>query len=377
MGSSGNLTDANFCKAQLDLAVTEYDQLRKAYTNPSQIPRSYNGTKMTLVGSADWTSGFVAGSFWYLFEHTREASWRTTAESWTQALYAERLHTSDHDIGFIIHNSYGNGYRLTSNAAYVEVLKTAATSLMSRYNTTVGAIRSWDYSGWTYPVIIDNMMNLELLWRATELGAEARAAQIAVSHALTTDREHFRADSSSFHVVDYNPTTGAVIAKKTAQGIADSSDWARGQAWGLYGFTMAYRKTLDQRFLDRALAIAAFYTNHVNMPADGVPYFDFDATNDSTVPDYRDASAGAIAASGLLELQQFAPPSVASKYLDFAILALRSLSSTQFRAAPNTNGHLLLLHSVGNYPQRSEIDVGINYADYYYLEALIRCARLR
>jgi hypothetical protein len=372
----GHATDAAFCKAQLDLAALEYDRFRKAYTDPTKIPRSYK-TSVRLVSTGDWTSGFPAGSFWLVFEHTGDSSWRTTAETWTDALYGQRTRTSDHDIGFIIYNTYGNGYRLTNNSAYLDVVKTAAGSLITRFNSTVGAIRSWNYTPWTYPVIIDNMMNLELLWSATELGGNAQFAQVALTHALTTQKDQFRQDGSSYHVVDYNPTTGAIIAKKTAQGIADESAWARGQAWGLYGFTMAFRKTQDPRFLTQALAIADFYTRSPRMPSDRVPYFDFDAPIRDDVPDHRDASAGAIAASGLIELSKYAPAADAPGYLEFALTTLRSLSSSAYRAAENTNGNFLLMHSVGNYPNGEEVDVGINYADYYYLEALLRCKALK
>jgi hypothetical protein len=277
----------------------------------------------------------------------------------------------------VINNTFGAGYRLTQNPAYQTVLLAAAQSLSTRFNATVGATRSWDFGTWRFPVIIDNMMNLELLYRATALGGNARFAQIATTHALTTRTHHFRADASSYHVVDYDPATGAVIRKQTNQGLADESAWARGQAWGLYGFTATHRETRDARFLEQATRIADFYTRHPDMPADGVPYFDFDAPRLANVPDHRDASAGAIAASGLLDLARFAPPDAAERYLVFAIKVLRSLSSTSYRAAAGANRNFLLMHSVGNYPINDEIDVAINYADYYYLEGLLRCAALK
>lgn len=274
---------------------------------------------MRLVSTGDWTSGFPAGSFWLLFEHTGDSSWRSTAESWTDALYGQRLRTSDHDIGFIIYNTYGAGYRLTKNEAYRDVVITAATSLIKRYNQTVGAIRSWDYQPWTFPVIIDNMMNLELLWKASELSGNSEFARVAVAHANTTLKNQFRADASSYHVVDYDPSTGAIIAKKTAQGVADESAWARGQAWGLYGYTMAFRMTQDARYLEQALAIAKFHTESARLPSDGVPYFDFDAPVRDDVPDARDASAAAIAASALLELYRYAPATRDGTLLGFAL----------------------------------------------------------
>jgi hypothetical protein len=373
---ASHAADAEFCKAQLTSAASQFAAFRGAYTNPMQIPRSAKNGTPRLVAPSDWTSGFVAGSFWYLYEYTKDASFRSAAESFTQALAGQRTRTDTHDVGFVINCSYGNGYRLTQNSAYVSVLTQAAQSLASRFNATVGATRSWDFGSWTYPVIIDNMMNLELLYRGAALGGSASLKTIAVSHAATTLSNHFRADNSSYHLVDYNPSNGKVIKKQTNQGLHDESAWARGQAWGLYGFTMSYRESKDARFLDQATRIAEFYTKSERMPADSVPYFDFDAPIEADVPDLRDASAGAIAASGLLELAGFVPDAAAERYRKFAINALRSLSSSSYRAAPGTNGNFLLMHSVGNYPISDEVDVAINYADYYYLEALTRCAAL-
>jgi hypothetical protein len=380
-GGGAHAADAAYCTQQIMQAATDFARFRTTYTSPTSIPRSAKSGTARMVNTSDWTSGFPAGSFWLLYERTKDQAWRTAAESWTAALMSQATRTDTHDVGFIINNSFGNGYRLTQNTAYRTVINTAAGSLASRFDPDVGCTRSWDFSGnWTFPVIIDNMMNLELLFRATALGGEARFAQIGTTHAATTRMNHFRADASSYHVVDYNPTTGAVIKKITNQGVADESAWARGQAWGLYGFTMSYRETNDARFLDQATRIAEFYTKSTRMPADGVPYFDFDAPVRDDVPDYRDASAGAIAASGLFELAKYATGAAAESYRVFAIKVVRSLSttgSTGYRAATGTNNQFLLMHSVGNYPQNDEIDVAINYADYYYLEALGRCADLQ
>lgn len=376
-GTISHAADATYCKQQITQAASDFTRFRTTYTNATMIPRSAKGGTARLVATSDWTSGFPAGSFWLLYERTNDQAWRTAAETWTAALMSQSTRTDTHDVGFIINSSYGNGYRLTQNAAYKTVLTTAAGSLASRFNATVGCTRSWDFGTWMFPVIIDNMMNLELLFRATALGGDARFKQDGISHAATTRMNHFRADYSSYHLVDYNPTTGAVIKKQTNQGLADESAWARGQAWGLYGFTMSYRETNDARFLDQATHIADFYTQSSRMPADGVPYFDFDAPIRDDVPDYRDASAGAIAASGLLELARYETGATAENHRAFAIKALRSLSSTSYRAATGTNNQFLLMHSVGNYPANDEIDVAMNYADYYYLEALGRCADLQ
>jgi unsaturated chondroitin disaccharide hydrolase len=375
-GQSAHAADAAFCAAELDKAAEHFANFRATYTTANNVPRSADDGSVRRVGPSDWTSGFPAASFWLLYEHTNDAAWRTAAETFTQALIGERLNTGTHDVGFVINNTFGAGLRLTGNMAYADVVTDAAASLASRFNANVGATRSWDFGSWSFPVIIDNMMNLELFFHATTLGGSASYREMAITHALTTRANHFRPDMSSYHVVDYNPTSGAVIRKQTNQGVADESAWARGQAWGLYGFSMCYRETEDARFLEQAQGIADFYTGSEAMPADGVPYFDFDTFENDALPDHRDASAGAIAASGLLELARHAPAEAAERYVAFAVKALRSLSSPAYRAALRQNSHFLLMHSVGNYPQNDEIDVAINYADYYYLEALLRCAAL-
>ncbi len=376
MGENPYADDVAFCAEQLDYAAEHYQGFLQRYTNPSQIPRSVAGGSPRIVGAGDWTSGFPAGSLWYLYEHTDDDAFRQAAEAWTQALYGERNRTGDHDIGFIIGSSYGNGLRLTGNTDYEAVLETAAGSLTTRFNSNVGAIRSWDFGTWQYPVIIDNMMNLELLWRATELSGNASFADVAVSHANKTMANHFRPDGSSYHVLDYNSSNGSVISKQTNQGLNDESAWARGQAWGLYGYTMSYRETQDEAYLNHAIKIADFYTQSDRMPDDKVPYFDFDAPILDNVPDHRDSSAGAIATSALLELAGYVPEEASQRYMAFAMAALRSLSSSDYRADHGSNGDFLLMHAVGNYPINDEIDVAINYAEYYYLEALVRCSQL-
>ncbi len=370
-----------------------------------KVPRSFVDGTLTSVTSSDWTSGFVAGSLWFLYEHTKDDAYLKAAQAWTTAVKSASALTNTHDVGFIIMSSYGQGYRITQNADYAPVIKTAGASLATRFNAKVGCTKSWDNPLYApFPVIIDNMMNLEVLYRATSLGGSADLAADAVSHAMTTKTNHFRSDFSSYHLVNYDPSTGAATKKQTVQGIADESQWARGQTWGLYGFTVGYRESKTQAFLDQALAIAEFYTKHPDFPADNVPYFDFWAlkypacpgnalpsgpsTPATCVPLDRDASAAAVAASGLLELANYATPEAAERYRAFAIKTLRTLSSSAYRAAKGTNGHFLLMHSVGNYPAGAakggtageiagEVNGAINYGDYYYLEALNRCAALK
>lgn len=364
---------ADFCKDHLASAARDYLELHHCFSDPTQIPRSARANQVRLVAPDDWTSGFIAGSFWYLYEFTRNPDWLRAAEIQTRALAEQRLRRDTHDIGFTINNSFGLGYRITGNAEYIPIIIGAAESLAARYNSTTGTIRSWDFGDWTYPVIIDNMMNLELLFHASRLTGNDRFSKIAVSHAITTLEQHFRPDSSSYHVVDYDPNSGSIIAKQTNQGLRDDSAWARGQAWGLYGYTMAHRESGEPQFLRQAIRIAEFYTGHEQMPDDGIPYFDFDARRIPGVPLYRDASAAAIATSALFEIARVAPLDSGEKYRSFALRSLKSLSAAPYRRAEGSFPHFLLNHSVGNFPVDDEVDVSINYADYYYIEAMMRC----
>ncbi|MFC4701746.1 glycoside hydrolase family 88 protein [Glaciecola siphonariae] len=365
-------TNIAFCSALLDKAENQLDGFRKHYTDPSNIPRSYS-TTVRYATPDDWTSGFVAGSFWYMYEHTQDESWLASAQEWTHALEQQQFNEGTHDLGFMMYNSYGNALRLTDKTDYVPIIIQTANSLMTRYNPTVGATRSWDFGDWEFPVIIDNMMNLELLFEATKLSGDAVFKEAAISHATVTMNNHFRPDYSSYHLVDYSTETGDAIHKQTYQGIADDSDWARGQGWGAYGYTMMYRYTQDQRFLTLAQNITEFYLNHPNMPDDLVPYFDFDAIDDETVENYRDSSTAALMASALLELASYVNEADAARYRLAAINMLKSLSTPEYLAVQGENAHFLLKQATGNYPGGYELSAAINYADYYYLEALVRC----
>jgi unsaturated chondroitin disaccharide hydrolase len=336
-------------------------------------PRSLDGDKLKLVSSRDWTSGFFPGMLWLLYENTGAAEWKEAARKHTAALEREKINGDTHDMGFKINNSFGNGFRLTKDPAYRNVMIRAAQTLSKRFNPVAGVIKSWDNrKEWAYPVIIDNMMNLELLFEATRLSGDSSFYRIAVTHARTTMRNHFRSDNSSWHVIDYDTLTGLVRQRSTHQGYADGSAWARGQAWGLYGFTMCYRETGDTAFLAQAERIAAFILHHPRLPADGVPYWDFDVPNPESEP--RDASAAAVMASALYELS-----GVSKNRKEWRLAADRILSSLihSYRSTHGANKGFLLIHSTGHKPAKSEIDVPIIYADYYYLEALMRSRRAR
>jgi len=323
-----------------------------------------------MVVSRDWTSGFFPAELWYFYQYTKDKKWLNLARKYTADIKKEQYNRGTHDLGFMIYCPFGNGYRLTKDTAYKGVIIQAAKSLSTRFNKTAGVIKSWDHNGdkWKYPVIIDNMMNLELLFEATKMTGDSSFYKIAVSHADNTIKNHFRRDFSSYHVVDYDTLkSGNILQKLTAQGYANESAWARGQAWALYGYTLCFRETKNKAYLSQADGIAGFILNNKITPADGIPYWDY---NDPNIPNVsRDASAAAITASALYELAKYSKD--AKKYKTAADKILYALS-TKYTSKIGYNHGFILEHSTGHRPAKSEIDVPINYADYYYLEALLR-----
>ncbi len=333
-----------------------------------KVPRSYPDKSggYYMVNYRDWTSGFPAGSYWLMYDLTGGPYWMEAATENTLKLDGVQYLTNTHDLGFMVFCSYGNGYRITGDETYKDVIIQASESLISRFNPTVGCIRSWDFGSWQFPVIIDNMMNLEMLFWVSKETGDQRFKDVAVSHADVTLAHHYRDDWSSFHVVSYDTLTGEPIEKQTHQGLNDDSAWGRGQAWGFYGYTMCYRETGDKKYLAAAEHIGDFILQH--LPEDMVSYWDF---NDPAIPNTnRDASAAAIMASAYYELSTFSGKGQA--YLDAANKIMASLTSENYRATDGSNGGFILKHSVGHKPVDSEVDVALNYADYYYLEALKR-----
>ncbi|WP_281643680.1 glycoside hydrolase family 88 protein [Bacteroides zoogleoformans] len=344
---------------------------------PDRLPKTTEKDG-TLVTSDThwWCSGFFPGTLWMLYEATGNKTLKKYAENYTMRIEKEQYALDTHDLGFMMNCSFGNGYRITGNKNYKKVLLQSARSLATRYNENLGVIRSWDNKPkWMYPVIIDNLMNLELLENAYKLSQDSLFDKIANSHATVTMANHFRPDYSSCHVVDYDTIDNKALKMDTHQGYSSTSAWARGQAWGLYGYTMMYRETQNGKYLQQAINIAKFILHHPNLPEDKIPYWDFDAPN---IPDEpRDASAGSIIASALLELSQCVNDDKLSKeFQSVAGQQLRTLSSDEYLAAPRTNGGFILKHSVGNKPRNSEVDVPLTYADYYYVEALLRYKKL-
>ena len=344
-----------------------YNNVVSARDDMKIFPRSLRNDSIKLVVSNDWTSGFFPGMLWYMYQYTGKNEWRVKAEEFTSLMEKESFNANSHDVGFKVYNSYGNGFRLTNNPAYKKQILQGAATLVTRFNKNVGCIRSWDFGAWQYPVIIDNMMNLELLFAATRLSDDSSYYKIAVTHANTTMKNHFRSDFSCFHVMDYDTLTGKVIGGSTLQGYSDGSAWARGHAWALYGFTMCYRETKDPAYLRLAENIASFLIDHPRLPVDKIPYWDFDVPDITKEP--RDASAAAIMASAFYELQGYS--SNKKRYKDFADKILKSLIDT-YRSQINTHKGFILLHSTGHKPANGEVDTSIIYADYYFLEAMLR-----
>lgn len=340
-------------------------------------PRSINPDgSLALVHPHDWTSGFFPGELWMMYDFTRDPYWRHQAVSFTWPVEESKWHGGTHDLGFMIGDSFGKAWKLTGERSYFDVVLQAANTLCTRFNPTVGAIRSWDHNPqeWKFPVIIDNMMNLEMLFEMTEATGDPKYRDIAVSHADVTMKNHFRPDFSTFHVVDYNPASGEVRRRQTAQGYSDDSFWSRGQGWALYGYTMCYRYTRDPRYLERAQAVADWWLALPDMPSDGVPYWDMKApgTGGDDNPDVpRDASAAALIASALYELSDYVDADRRDSYRRNADKMLDSLTSAYTNKIGAKEG-FLLDHSTGHLPAGSEIDVPLVYADYYYLEALGR-----
>jgi unsaturated chondroitin disaccharide hydrolase len=367
--SAGTL---NLADIAADLSFVEAQaQKTVASLSPAlgQFPRSGGETgKWRTVGATDWTSGFFPGQLWLLYQATGSPQWLKDAQAWTKPLASQAARTDTHDVGFIIGESFGNGYRLTGDPAYKSELLTAGASLAARYNSKVGAVRSWSFAGpWTYPVIIDNMMTLgPLQWGATHGGNPVWGSDGA-THARTTIADFIRSDGSTFEVSNFNPTTGALIDHVKWAGLSVDSTWSRGQAWGLYGFAQAYEVTGNSAFLTTAEELAGYYFAH--LPSDFVPYWDFDAPATPTTP--RDSSAAAIAADGLVMLSTVAQTTALKmKYLGEAEDILGSLSSSSYRAPASSEA--VLLHGSNVSPGGPAAGTAVIWGDYFYTEALLR-----
>lgn len=380
-------------KEDFDFALEQTRLMVASLPDSNAFPRTtLKDGSFYYTKKNDWTEGFFPGTLWYLYEATGAEDMKEAALKWTHSLEKLQYLTSHHDIGFIMYCSYGNAYRLTGDTTYVPIIVQAARSLVTRFNETTGTIRSWNqrkaWSGnmWYYPVIIDNMMNLELLYFAGKVTGDTIFNHVANTHAINTMKHQIRPDYGSFHVVNYSTEDGSVLNQQTCQGYSDNSTWARGEAWGIYGYTMAYRESKNPEFLKTAIGMADFYMNHPRLPEDGVALWDFDVNQEGYNPDWnynaadydvipRDASAAAITASALIELSGYVDNG--RKYFDFAEKILHSLSSPAYRAELGANNNFILMHSVGSIPHDNEIDKPLVYADYYFLEALLRYQKIK
>ena len=372
--SFGTMAQKIDVNKQFALAGQQYLRMLADHPDTSKTIHSAkpDGTYRDLPSSW-WCSGFFPGSLWYLYEKTKDVKWEKSARLWTAAVEKEQYNKGTHDLGFMMFDSFGNELRLTKDPHAKKVLIQSAKSLATRFDPKVGLIKSWNSfkGGFKYPVIIDNMMNLELLFWASRETGDQTFHDIAIIHADNTIKNHFRSDYSSYHVICYDEN-GKVLVKKQHQGYQDESTWSRGHAWAIYGYVTMYRETKDKKYLDFAQKITDFYLNHPNLPADKIPYWDFSAPN---IPnEERDASAGAITASALLELSTYSGAKGKRYYAD-AVKMLESLSSPAYRAALGENNNFLIKHCVGAKGLNSEIDVPLVYADYYYLEGLLRYQR--
>jgi len=360
----------------LKAAGEQYLFLKDQLKDNSGFPKTFDKTRQQLETSNSkwWCSGFYPGTLWYLYEATGEKALLNEANRMLTLLEQEQYNTETHDIGFMMYCSFGNANRLTPDNRYRQILTNSAKSLATRFNPTVGCIKSHNRGANDFVVIIDNMMNLELLFNATHLTGDSSYYRIAVAHANTTLKNHFRQDFSSYHGLNYNPETGSVQNYQAGQGYSEQSAWARGQAWALYGYTLMYRETRDKKYFAQAQAIAHFLLKHPNMPDDMISYWDYNAPN---IPNaLRDASSAAIMSSALLELSRYVEKSQSRLFMNSAEKMLRTLSKAPYLSAKGQNGGFILDHSVGNIPAKKEVDAPLTYADYYYVEALMRYKKL-
>lgn len=367
--TTNQLSLKEICEQNLKEAADNYSYMATQLP-AGQFPKTFIDGKLEISGSDWWCSGFYPGALIYLYQNSKDTTLLNEAKRMLHLLEKEQYNTSTHDLGFMMFCSYGNALQVQNDSTYKSILINSANSLSSRFNPKVGCIKSWDSKPEDFLVIIDNMMNLELLFWATQETGDSSYYNIAVTHANTTLKNHFRPDNSSYHVLNYSSDTGEVQEKKTAQGYADSSAWARGQSWGLYGYTSTYRLTKDTAYLDQAVKIADFLLAHPNLPEDKIPYWDYNAPDIPDAP--RDASAAAIMAASLIELKNYVSDDKAETYTHVAEVIIRNLSTEHYRAAPEEVGGFILKHSVGHKPAGSEVDVPITYADYYYVEAMKR-----
>lgn len=361
----------------LRCATSQYLFMRDRLRGENKFPKTYDKNMQILKTSNSdwWCSGFYPGTLFYLYEETGNKEIYAEGVRMLKLLEPQQYNINTHDVGFMMYCSFGNAIRIAPQPEYKDIIVNSARSLITRFNPIVGCIKSHNRKPDDYVVIIDNMMNLELLFWTTQATGDSTFYDIAVKHADTTLKNHIRVDNSFYHGLNYNPADGTVKHYQGGQGFSERSAWSRGQAWGVYGYTLVYRYTKKQKYLDQAIKAAEFILNHPNMPKDLIPYWDYNAPD---IPySLRDASAAAINCSALLELCRYVPAELSKRYFKAAEKMLQVLSSPEYTAKQGTNGGFILKHSVGNIPSGTEVDMPLTYADYYYVEALCRYKSLK
>ena len=371
----------------IDSLISEnlsYAQKKITYFLENLDVNTYPGSvddkgQLITIPAKSWEAGYLAGILWYLYDYTREEKWKIYAQQWTAGLELQKFNKNSHDLLFMLYASFGNGYKFTHDELYKDVLIVGSKTLASRYNPQLGYIKSWDafYPSQTiqFPVIIDALLANEMLFYVSRISGDSSFYKIAYKHALNTKRDFIRNDYSTYYLVEYDTILNAVKAKRTWLGYADESTWARGHARAIYGSAVVFRETGDSSFLELSKKTADFYMQHPRLPADLIPYWDFDDRDIPNAP--RDASAACIAASGLLELASLLPAKERDKYIDFAVRTLKSLASDKYRNTPNENLGFILKHSTGSRSWNIEVDKPKISADYYFIESLIKLEKLK
>lgn len=364
----------NFAQKQLKRTIAE---LNNDSTKFPHAVRADKDSSWITTSSSAWGCGYFPGMMWYMYEITGDEFWKKNANRWTLGVEKEKYNKGAQDLGFMITSSFGNAYRLTKNKHYGEVLLETGEHFANRYNSVVGCTRSWgpNEDNKQFQVIIDNMVGTELLFTGAKIGGKKDWFDMAIKHAEKTMKNHLRSDGSTYHVVNYDPVTGVVIGKRSAQGYALESRWARGQAWAIHGFTTTARETSEGRFLQTAQKVADYFIN--NLPENYIPYWDFHAPN---IPDEkRDTSAASIAASGLFELSTLVEDDKAKqKYFDSACKILNSLCSPPYLSEGTDTPAILLEMIETRYDARDpSVKLSCIWGDYFFVEAIVRYQKIR
>jgi hypothetical protein len=374
-------------RTNIDSLITEnlqFAQDKITYFIENLDVNTYPGSiddegQLKTITAKSWESGYMAGILWYLYDYTNNPKWKVFAQQWTAGLELQKFNKNSHDLLFMLYASFGNGYKITQDELYKDVLIVGSNSLASRYDPEIKCIKSWDplYQGMAiqFPVIIDALMANEMLFYAASISGDSNLYNIAYNHALNTKRDFFREDYSTYYLVEYDTILNTVKEKRTWMGYSDESTWARGHARAIYGSAVTFRETGDSSFLELAKKAAEFYMNHPRLPADLIPYWDFDDPDIPNAP--RDASAACIAASGLLELSSLLPSDEQAKYADFAIRTLKSLASDTYRNKPSENLGFILKNSTGSRTWNIDVDKPKISADYYFVESLVKLNKLK